>query len=143
MKKIYLILVSVLLLSACTTEIPTSPTHVWGDYSLHLESRPPIIEQGMVEFLTIVNFEEKLRGWDLIVYYRMGPTGRWVQAIQDGHTGVYRRAMMVNDPETEVLYVHVKKKQSREQKLKKEEQKETMIKFPLDYSTAAPSKSGS
>jgi len=143
MKKIYLILISVLLFSACTTEIPKSPTHEWGDYSLHLESRPPIIEKGMMEFLTIVNFEEKLRGWDLIVYYRMGPTGRWVQAIQDGHTGVYRRAMMVDDPENDVLHVHVKKKQTREQKLKKEEQKETVFQFPLNYSTAAPSKSGS
>lgn len=143
MRKIYLVLIGVLLLNACSTEIPTSPTSQWGDYTFRLESRPPIIEKGMMEFLTIANYEVTHRGWDLIVYYRMGPTGRWVQAIQDGHTGVYRRAMMVRDPESEVLYVHIKKKQTTEQKQKKEEQKETVVQFPLNYSTATPSKSGS
>lgn len=143
MKKIYLLLIGVLLLSACSTEIPTTPLQEWEDYTFRLESRPPIIEKGMMEFITIANFEEQFRGWNLIVYYRMGPTGRWIQAIQDGHTGAYRRAMMVNDPATDVLYVHIKQKLSAEEKEKKEKMKETVLQFPLNYSTAAPSKSGS
>ena len=143
MKKIYLTLFSILLLAACTTDIPTSKSQQWGDYSVRLESRPPIIEKGMMEFLTLVNYKEKLRGWDLIVYYRMGPTGRWVQAIQDGHTGVYRRAMMVRDPKTDILYVHMKKNQTTEEQAKKAKRKETIMQFPLNYSTAISAKSGS
>ena len=130
MKIIVLVLLSLLL--ACTTEIPTTPEQKWGEYTFRLEARPPIITKGMIELLLISNFKEKLRGWDLVVYYRIGPTGKWVQAIQDGHTGVYRRAMRINDPETDVLYVHVKKKD-----------KEVVFEYPLNYSTGMPSNSGS
>ena len=135
-------LLSVFLLMSCTTEIPTTSVKQWDEYTFRLEARPPIIEKGMMEFLTISDFEGNIRGWDLVVYYRMGPTGRWVQAIQDGHTGVYRRALMVSDPETDVLYVHVKKNQTLEQKSKKVKRDETVLQFPLNYSTAASSKSG-
>ena len=140
-KLIFLCIIAIL--SACTTEIPTTATTKWGDYTFRLEARPPIITKGMVELLTIVDFQENLRGWDLILYYRIGPTGRWVQAIQDGHTGVYRRAMKIKDPETDVLYLHVKKNQTPEEKVKNQKRQETVITYPLNYSTAAPSKSGS
>ena len=142
MKKILVLLVGVLMMSSCTTEIPTTPVEKWDEYTFRLEARPPIIEKGMMEFLTISDFEGNIRGWDLVVYYRMGPTGQWVQAIQDGHTGVYRRAMKVSDPETDVLYVHVKKNQTLKEKKEKAKRKETVIQFPLNYSTAASSKSG-
>lgn len=134
MKKICLLFI-VFLLASCTTEIPTSPSVVWDEYTIRLESRPPIIEKGMIELLTLVDYEEKGRGWDLIVYYRMGPAGRWIQAMQDGHTGVYRRAMMVTDPIADVLHVHVKRKQSREEMAAKVPRKEILLEFPLDYST--------
>ncbi len=134
MKKIYLLFI-VFLLASCMTEIPTSPSAEWGKYTIRLESRPPVIEKGMVELLTLVDYEEKGRGWDLIVYYRMGPTGRWIQAMQDGHTGVYRRAMMVTDPVNDVLHVHIKNKQSREEMAAKVARKEILLEFPLDYST--------
>ena len=142
MKKICLIITSIFLLASCSTEIPTTPSKKWNEYTFRLESRPPIIEKGMMEFLTLSDFEGNLRGCDLIVYYRMGPTGRWVQAIQDGHTGVYRRAMKVSDPETDVLYVHIKKNQTLKEKEEKAERKEVVLQFPLNYSTAASSKSG-
>lgn len=139
MKKYALIFISLFLLSvlsACTGEIPSSPTKEWGKYSIRLESRPPVMEKGMMELLTLVDYEKKLRGWDLIVYYRMGPTGRWIQAIQDGHTGVYRRAMNVTDPETDVLHVHVKRTQTAEKRKEKAPREEAVFEFPLNYSTA-------
>ena len=146
MKKNFLLLLATLFLLSgvlsCTTEIPTTPIKKWDEYTFRLEARPPIVEKGMMEFLTLSDFEGNLRGWDLIVYYRMGPTGRWVQAIQDGHTGVYRRALMVNDPETDVLYVHIKKNQTLQQKKENVPRKETVLEFPLNYSTAPTSNSG-
>jgi len=135
-KKYSLVIIAVLFLSACTGEIPSSPVTEWGKYTIRLESRPPVIEKGMVELLTLVDYEGKLRGWDLIVYYRMGATGRWVQAIQDGHTGVYRRAMKVEDPATDILHVHIKKAQSAEKKKANAPREETIIEIPLNYSTS-------
>jgi len=134
MKKICLLLI-VFLLASCTTEIPTSPSVKWDEYTIRIESRPPVIEKGMMELLTLVDYEERGRGWDLIVYYRMGPSGRWIQAMQDGHTGVYRRAMNVIDPVAGVLHVHIKRKQSREELAAKVVRKEILLEFPFDYST--------
>lgn len=127
MKKLIFIFLTILAVG-CTSEIPTSPPQTWGEYTFRLESRPPVVTKGMNEFLLIGNFGERKRAVDLLVSFRVGPTGKWNQAIQDGHTGVYRRAMRVEDPASEVLYVHIKK-----------EDEEEVLKFPLDYSTAPSS----
>lgn len=129
MKKLLILLIFVVS-SACTTEIPTTPPQEWGEYSFRLESRPPVVVKGMNEFLLIGNFGERKRAVDLIVSFRVGPTGKWNQAIQDGHTGVYRRAMKVNNPNEDVLYVHVKKGDE-----------ENVFQFALDYSNASSSRS--
>ncbi|MDX1810505.1 MAG: hypothetical protein R3240_01035 [Gammaproteobacteria bacterium] len=125
MKKLFLLLF-VLLAVACTTDIPTTPPQTWGEYSFRLEARPPVIVKGMNEFLLIGNYGERKRAIDLIVSFRIGAAGKWHQAIQDGNTGVYRRAMNVHDPKTDVLYVHVKKKGE-----------EKVFKFPLNYATSS------
>jgi len=132
MKNLILVLL-VLTLGACTTEIPTTPPQAWGEYSFRLESRPPVVKKGMNEFLLIGNFGERKRAVDLITSFRIGPTGKWSQAIQDGHTGVYRKAMNVVDPGSDVLYVHVKKRND------KNEIEERIFEFPLNYSIAPSS----
>jgi len=132
--KLLVLFVSVsLLLISCTGEIPTTESKKWLDYTFRVESRPPHITQGMNELLLIGNYQERNRAFDLIVSFRIGPTGKWSQAIQDGHTGVYRRAMKVTDPNTDVLYVHIKRKGKTE---------ETMFEFPLNYSSAGSPKAG-
>lgn len=132
MKKIILALL-ILILAGCGGDIPTTPPQKWGEYSFRLESRPPVVVKGMNEFLLIGNYGERKRAVDLIVSFRVGPTGKWNQAIQDGHTGVYRRAMKVINPDSDVLYVHVKKKNEEK------EIEEKVFQFPLNYSTAASS----
>ncbi len=131
--KLGVVVVLLQALLACTTEIPTTPPQKWGEYSFRLESRPPVVTKGMNEFLLIGNYGERKRAVDLLVSFRIGPTGKWSQAIQDGYTGVYRRAMKVNDPDTDVLYVHVKN-----------DKDEKVFQFPLNYSVKALSdKAGS
>ncbi len=118
------VLLSLILMTtiACTGKIPTTPPQTWGDYTFRLETRPPAPIKGMNEFLLIGNFEKRKRAVDLLVFFRVGPTGKWSQAIQDGHSGVYRRALRVNDVAQDVLYVHVKK-----------EEEEKVFEFPLNY----------
>ena len=139
MKKI-LILLLVLFTTSCSTEIPTTQFQEWGDYSFRLESRPPHVKPGMNEFLLVSNFKKRYRAYDLIVYFRMGPQGKWSQAIQDGHTGVYRKALLVRDVNTDVLYVHVK--QNKNIKMSDEPMKEQVFEFPLNYSSSSESNSG-
>ena len=51
------------------------------------------------------------------------------QAIQDGFSGVYRRAIRVYDPEHDVLAVHVRKNSKVSNDAGTE--KETVLYFPL------------
>lgn len=135
MKKIIL-LISILFIASCSAEIPTTQFQEWGEYSFRLESRPPYIQPGMNEFLLIGNFKKKFRAYDLIVSFRIGPVGKWRQAIQDGHTGVYRKAMRVASPETDVLYVYVK--QSKKNMMTEEPVGDQVFQFPLYHFTESP-----
>ena len=121
MKK-FCVFLFVFLLVGCVGEIPHSPILEWEEKSFRIETRPPFIEAGMMEFLVIVNLPRRKPASGLLISLRVGPTGKWVQAIEDGNVGVYRRAMRVGDPKTDILYVHVSDKE-----------KETVLEFPLSY----------
>jgi len=119
---------TVFLLTACMGDIPMSPTQQWDGLDFRLETRPPYITQGMMEFLVIANRPGRKPASGMIIDLRVGPTGRWVQAIEDGNVGVYRRAIKVNDPKTDIMYVHIRRKDKD-----KNEDKEGLLEFPLDY----------
>jgi len=122
MLRALLVSLSMVLLAACGGEVVTSPTQQWKDMSFRIETRPPTIKPGMIEFLVIANRGERKRAHDLLVSLRIGEQGRWTQAIQDGAVGVYRRALRVNDPANDVLNVYIRHKDE-----------ETILKFPLDF----------
>lgn len=67
------------------------------------------VTQGMNEFWLIISENERRPAHDLIVSIRAGESGPWRQMIQDGHTGVYRRAVAVQDPESQALEVQIKR----------------------------------
>lgn len=123
--KIFL-LAAVVLISGCTSDVPSSPKQTWDGLDVWIETRPPVIRPGMMEFLVLANRDKRKPAFDLYVNLRMGPTGTWVQAIQDGHVGVYRRAMRVTDPETDILHVYIRR-----------DGKETLLQFPLNYAEPA------
>lgn len=119
----------VLFLAGCESEnVPTSPAQKWNGYSVVIESRPPNVAVGMNEFLIIAN-HERSPAHDLVVSLRIGDEGRWTQAMQDGHVGVYRRAIMVGNPGTDVLSVHLRGGNE-----------ETVLRFPLQYASAPAKK---
>ena len=122
MKKVIVLFIAILL-SACVGEIPSSPVQQWEGLEFRLETRPPHISPGMIEFLVIANRPGRKPASNLLVNLRVGPTGKWVQAIEDGNVGVYRRAMRINDPSKDIMYLHIQNK----------DKKEGLLEFPLAY----------
>jgi len=126
-KKLFFIAMFVGLLSACSNEqsVILGPQQ-WQDLSFRVEARPSPLRAGMNEFIVIANREKHKPGVGLMVMLRAGESGEWRQAIQDGYTGVYRRAVKVDDPETQSLSVHVRRVKGDNKG------EETVLLFPLN-----------
>lgn len=96
-----------LLLGSCSDDPHFYITQHWGTWNIRLETRPHPIEAGHDEFLLhIVGPRNKLPQ-GMIVRYRMDPKDEWIQAMPDGLSDVFRRAMVVKDPPHAKLYVHL------------------------------------
>ena len=97
-----------LMLSGCADDkaVVLGPQQ-WEDLVFKIETRPSPLRVGMNEFIVIASWDEYKPGVDLVVDLKVGKNGQWRQAIQDGFTGVYRRAVQVDDPQTQTLTVRV------------------------------------
>ena len=96
----------------------------WEDLEVRVEARPSPIRVGMNEFIVIASRDVYKPGVGLIVNIRASEQAEWRQAIQDGFTGVYRRAVQVDDPQTQSLFVHVRRSSN--------DNDETVLTFPLN-----------
>ena len=106
-KKIFTMIFA-LFLSACSPESLWSPEpQTWDEFTIHYETRPEAVRQGMNEFLLIVNREGRRHIPDLLVHIRTD-SSKWKQAIPDGALGVYRRALIVADVDADQLYVRLR-----------------------------------
>ena len=114
-----------LLLSGCGAT-QDSPTEVWRDLKIHVESRSYSGVPGMRELLVFVNRGGELPAWDCRVDVRTSDTDSWKQAIEDGRVGVYRRAAQV-DRDHSVLQVWIRAEGS-----------ETVLRIPLIQQSAQP-----
>ncbi len=93
------------------------PAKQWQDLTVEVESRPELPRQGMNEFIVIVNRAKRGYISDLIVNVRTEHSGDWRQAMPDGALGVYRRALPVEDPGREHLYVQLIRGQKQQAEL--------------------------
>lgn len=113
--------VALLALTACSSEPGVSiPPQQWKDFEIRVESRPPIPQPGMNEFLVIATETRGRPVHDLVVSLRASEDKPWRQAIQDGLSGVYRRALPVQNPQTQRLTVQLRQGTD-----------ETVLSFPL------------
>ncbi len=130
-KKLFFITVFVGLLSACSTEQSgiLGPQQ-WQDLGFRVEARPSPLRVGMNEFIVVASLGKYKPGVGLVVMLRVGENEEWRQAIQDGYTGVYRRAVKVDDPATQSLSVHVRRVKGDN------EGDETVLLFPLNQKRA-------
>ncbi len=111
MRKSAIALVFLLTLTACSQDRQAAlPPQRWGDLEVMVETRPAPVRPGMNEFLVIVSKRGIRPREDMIVSLRLSPQDPWRQAIQDGDTGVFRKALRVK-PVHHALYVQIRRKQ--------------------------------
>jgi hypothetical protein len=65
----------------------------WGSFDVAVEVRPAPPRQGHNEVVVIITGEHHRPVYDALVSVRSDSAQPWVQAIEDGHVGVYRRAV--------------------------------------------------
>jgi hypothetical protein len=130
MKKTCLFLLVVMLTACSDGAVVRLGPQQWQDLEFVVESRPSPLRIGMNEFIVIVNRGGFRPGVGLIISLRADDKAEWRQAIQDGYSGVYRRAIQVSDPQNDVLALHVTSSR------KEEKEKETILYFPLKTAAA-------
>lgn len=112
-----------LLLAACGAPegVYQIPAQKWGDTVIKVESQPAPVVAGMNEFLVLATLERGRPVHDLVVSLRSSDEQPWQQAIQDGFSGVYRKAINVPAGVTQ-LQVQLRKKRTED---------EVVLTFPL------------
>ena len=97
-----LMLLLIGLLTACSGAGPADriPTQQWQDIVVEVQSQPAPVQPGMNEFLVLATEERGRPVHDLVVSMRIRADEPWRQAIQDGFSGVYRRALGVASSDT-------------------------------------------
>lgn len=124
MKKIILFCL-IGLLAACHSDAKriSIPVQHWKDMDVRIETHPNPPLAGMSDVVVIVT---GLRGKpisDLTVSLRGDDSMPWVQAIQDGFIGVYRRAIDLGDKDQAVVRVKIQQGEV-----------ETVLNFPIRLS---------
>ena len=107
--KIIMVALLGLVLAGCGSDVADSlgQQHL-GDAVIEVQCRPTPVVLGMNEFLILVTDAHGAPVHDMLVDLRMKDGAEWQQAIQDGFSGVYRKALAVeslHDP----LQVRIKR----------------------------------
>jgi hypothetical protein len=101
-------------LAACNDTIEPSPIPMqhWKEMDIQIETHPNPPLEGMSEVVVIVTSRGK-PVHDLIISLRADDSAPWVQTIQDGYIGVYRRGVSVGFDENAVLQVLLQRGQEK------------------------------
>jgi hypothetical protein len=96
-------------LAACNdaNEPPPIPMQHWKEMDVRIETHPNPPLAGMSEIVVIVTGARGRPVHDLIISLRSDDAAEWVQTIQDGHIGVYRRAVNIGFGEQAMLQVQL------------------------------------
>jgi hypothetical protein len=108
------------ILSACGDQVENIPSQSWHGVDVHVETRPSPPRTGMNEFLIMATNKHGQPVYNFIVSIRTSDQDPWVQAIQDGEMGVYRRAAEVARGARSVVQVQIKRNDE-----------ESVLRFPL------------
>lgn len=102
------LVVMFMMMAACGRgpEVAGPPPQSWGKVVVRIESRPIPPRVGMNEFLVIGTETSGKPVWNMMVTLRSDASDGWRQAIQDGESGVYRKALPLGAGE-QTLYVRL------------------------------------
>jgi len=111
LKKSLIILLGLIAtgLAACNggSESLSIPAQHWNEMDVRIETHPNPPLAGMSEIVVIVTGPHGKPAGDLTVSLRGNDSMPWVQAIQDGFIGVYRRAVDIGGGEAAVVQVRL------------------------------------
>jgi hypothetical protein len=79
----------------------------WNDLQVQVQTQPDPPRAGADEVLVILGAPRGVPTYDCIVSLRTSDADPWVQAIQDGHSGVYRRVVELDPPQRSALQVRI------------------------------------
>jgi len=116
-----------LSLLACAGE-EQAPAQHWEGIEVSIETRPNPPRIGINEVVISTTRPHRQAEYNLLVSIRVNENEKWVQTIQDGHTGIFRRGLPMNDAGAQTLWV---KLEGRETLVGKQ----TVLHFPI---TVAP-----
>ena len=112
--------VGIALLAACGNSRQAAITpQRWNDLVVHVQTQPDPPQPGANEVLVILAAPRGVPTYDCIVSLRTLDSDDWVQAIQDGHSGVYRRVVGLDRAQRSTLQVRI---------VRRDEQ--TVLRFP-------------
>ena len=117
----YLFPMMAIFLVACESDNVFLGPVKWEGADIEVETRPSPPTTGMVEFILIASRNKSRPVTDMVISFRTSDKYPWRQAIQDGFSGVYRRAVRVGDVSTAVLQVKIHKKDNTD----------AILRFPL------------
>lgn len=84
------------------------PPQQWHGIEIGVDTRPSPPGPGMNEVLIAATIPHRRPAYDSIISIRMKKEEPWVQAIQDGHTGIFRRALAMV-PGHQTLWVRIER----------------------------------
>lgn len=102
------VLCGLLLLTGCGRgQAYLLSTQQWRDVSFFVEVRPAPPKPGSNEFLVVATEADGKPAYRYVISIRSNASETWTQTIQDGHSGVFRRAIKLGEPTQEALRVLV------------------------------------
>ena len=110
-------------LAACSdsaADSPVPPQH-WKNMIVRIQTHPSPPIAGMSEIVVIITGPHGRPAGNLIVSLRGTESAPWIQAIEDGYIGVYRRAVDIGEDRNGVVRVLIQ--QGKEQKI---------LRFPIE-----------
>jgi hypothetical protein len=98
-------------LVACSddTGLPQIPMQHWQEMDVRVEPHPNPPVAGVSEIVVIVTGPHGKPIHDLMIFLRGNDSMPWVQTIQDGYMGAYRRAVDIGSGETAILQVRLQR----------------------------------
>ncbi len=105
----------VLLGCSATEEAHQIPSQTWEGVVFVVEVEPNPVRQGMHEFKILATEPRGKPVHGFIISLRAGEHLAWRQTIQDGLSGVYRRAVNVSAAEAPELQVKIRRKRTDEE----------------------------
>lgn len=103
-----LLLFPCLLVAACSKgDQARIPVQVWNGIKVKIETHPYPVRAGYNEIWLMARRVEGGPAHNIIVSLRANESKEWVQSVQDGHIGVFRRAVEVERGDRH-LYVQLR-----------------------------------